>query len=100
MQGLIALYVGFFIYLILFFRYKKKKMDCFADARNDKIERDCGNEGAERENLNETQYKMAKKITAFLAIKLIFLTILYFAFFAQKPSKQERQKNIEKILID
>ncbi len=69
MQGLIALYVGFFIYLIFFFCYKKKD-------------------------------KMAKKITVFLAIKLIFLSILYFAFFAQKPSKEERQKNIEKILIN
>jgi hypothetical protein len=67
MHGLIALYLGFFIYLIFYFRFKKKNA-------------------------------LAKKITIFLAIKLLFLTILYLIFFSDKMTKEQRQKNIETII--
>jgi len=68
MYSLIALYIGFFIYLIFYLRFKKK------DA-------------------------LAKKITIFLAIKLLFLTILYLIFFSDKMTKEQRQTNINTILV-
>jgi hypothetical protein len=64
MHGLIALYLGYAIYLVIFFRYKSR------DA-------------------------MARKITIFLAIKLVLLTIIYLLFFADKMSPSARQQNFE-----
>lgn len=69
MYGLLSLYLGYLIYLIIFFRSSKN-----------------GN-------------VLYKKITIFLGIKLIFLTILYFAFFSHKMSKEQRQDNLEKLII-
>lgn len=68
MYGLIALYIGFSIYLLFFFSFKKKD-------------------------------KIAKKITILLAIKLIFLTGLYFIFFSNKFTKIEKQNNFEEIIF-
>jgi len=68
MYGLLSLYLGYLIYLIIFFRSSKS-----------------GN-------------SLYKKITIFLGIKLLFLTLLYFAFFDNKISKKERQENLEKLI--
>lgn len=69
MYSLLALYIGFAIYLIVFFRFKKTD-------------------------------NFARKITIFLAIKLIVLTIIYFMFFNEKMTRDERQKNIEIIITN
>lgn len=71
-MGLLALYLGFLIYLIIYFRFLKA---------NKKID------------------KLSKKITLFLGLKLIILTILYFAFFHHKMTKEERKNNIETIIL-
>ena len=67
MFTLLALYIGFAIYLIIFLRFKKTD-------------------------------SLARKITALLALKLAILTIIYFMFFSEKMTKEQRQKNIETII--
>lgn len=67
MYALIALYIGFAIYLIIFFRFRKTD-------------------------------NLAKKITIFLAIKLVVLTIIYLLFFSEKMTQDQRQKNIKTII--
>lgn len=64
MHGLIALYLGYAIYLVVFFRYKNR------DAT-------------------------ARKITIFLAIKLVLLTIIYLLFFVDKMSPSARLQTFE-----
>jgi len=68
MYGLLALYIGYVIYLIFYFRHKKP--DSFA-----------------------------KKITIFFGIKLTILTLLYFFFFSDKMTKEQRKINIETIIL-
>jgi glucan phosphoethanolaminetransferase (alkaline phosphatase superfamily) len=67
MYSLLALYIGFTIYLIIFLRFKKTD-------------------------------NLARKITIFLTLKLAILTIIYFMFFSEKMTKEQRQKNIETII--
>jgi len=69
MYGLISLYLGYFIYLLFFFRSKK------CDA-------------------------LAKKITIFLGIKLVLLTVIYFAFFSEKMTKEQRQQNLQNLISE
>lgn len=69
MYGLISLYLGYAIYLVLFFRAKKR------DA-------------------------MSKKITIFLGIKLLILTLLYFLFFSDKMTKTERQERLQNLITN
>jgi hypothetical protein len=40
-----------------------------------------------------------KKITLFLGIKLIFLTLLYFAFFDNRLTRQERDKTVQNLIL-
>lgn len=68
MHGLIALYLGYAIYLIIYFHHKKPDF-------------------------------LSKKVTIFLGIKLIILTVLYFCFFNHKMTKEERTENIETIIL-
>ncbi len=68
MYGLISLYLGYLIYLIIFFRFRKR---------------------------NNSLYK---KITIFLGVKLLFLTILYFVFFDNKITKEERQNDLQNLV--
>jgi len=42
---------------------------------------------------------LSRKITIFLAIKLIFLTVIYFAFFSSKMPKNDIAKNFENKII-
>jgi len=68
MHGLIALYIGYAIYLAFFFRCKKRDF-------------------------------LSKKITLFLALKLVILTSLYFLFFNNKMTKLERQEKLQQLII-
>ena len=69
MHGLISLYLGYAIYLVIFFRAKRRD-------------------------------PLYQKVTILLAIKLLILTALYFAFFDKKMSKEQRQTNIENLIIN
>jgi hypothetical protein len=69
MHGLISLYLGFLIYLVIFFRYHRRSA-------------------------------IARKITIVLGVKLLILTVLYFLFFAQKMTKEQRKESLEKIIIN
>ncbi len=42
---------------------------------------------------------LAQKITIFLGVKLLFLTLIYFAFFSQKVTKERRQENIKTLIL-
>jgi len=68
MHGLIALYIGYAIYLALFFCCKKRDF-------------------------------LSKEITLFLALKLVILTSLYFLFFNNKMTKQERQESLQQLIV-
>lgn len=69
MYGLIALYLGYLIYLVIFFRSKKRDF-------------------------------LSKEVTIILGVKLVVLTIVYLVFFSEKMTKVEREKNIQKIIIN
>ncbi|MBU6141135.1 MAG: hypothetical protein KGP29_06250 [Proteobacteria bacterium] len=69
MHGLISLYLGYAIYLIIFFRLKKRT-------------------------------PLLKKITIFLGIKLLSLTLIYALFFSEKMTKSDRQEQVEKLIIN
>lgn len=72
MYGLLALYLGYFVYLFLFFYFA-----------------------------SNTKYidLLYKKITIVLGIKLAILTVLYFFFFSEKMSQEERKENIQKLIL-
>lgn len=42
---------------------------------------------------------LSKRIAILLAFKLIVLTVLYVLFFSQKMTKEERQKNLQTIIL-
>ncbi len=67
MYGLVALYIGYFVYLLIFFRAKKR------DA-------------------------LGKKITIFLGLKLVLLTVIYLKFFNHKITKEQRQENLQNLI--
>jgi hypothetical protein len=69
MYALIALYLGFAIYLIIFLRCKNRDF-------------------------------VSRKITIFLAIKLLLLTIIYLLFFSDKMSPSKRQSAFEQIIFE
>jgi len=69
MYGLVSLYIGYAIYLIVFFRFKKRDF-------------------------------LSKKIAIVLAIKLALLTLLYFTFFNNKMTKEQRIKNLHNLITN
>lgn len=69
MYGIIALHIGYAIYLAIFLRHKDPS-------------------------------KLYRKVTILLGIKLALITAIYLAFFNHKMTREERQKNIQSVIIN